>query len=488
MLRCRARVTQITLFIFLTLVLVSFFFFTLAPPLNTSAQTSNIIRWEYYNTGNDTSVSIYGVNWAAQTFTIGNNSHDASTIRIKVNRVGEPGLLYVSLRATSVTDPSGSDISALTTTYIDGDLLGNISSWYDFTITTVRLVQNTQYAIVVRAPYGNSGNYIQWAIDGSAATYTGGQEEESTNAGTTWTGDSDDDFMFEIWGESLVKINSAAVFGDYIEDGDWLITMEYENFYYYPSQWANPARYFYLQLLNANGTAVLAQSVCRAWGNKPGSIYLNENEASALDEDESYYIRIYGDFGNNPSSTYQLTDEDWQGTDLALLDDWVLLTAGSIGDYYDIETTDYIAGYGNMLNLEASGWFDRGIPALTDIRPNLFQVRTGSLVTKDQEDSYAYKDTLWADQVGDRVSTDMETAGSIIGLSGQDLMNYIILAVYVGIALFAVGRGYAVFGLVMAFPVILVGVHLRAIDIVGVGVGLAVLSLLLVSATVWSRN
>lgn len=264
--------------------------------------------------------------------------------------------------------------------------------------------------------------------------------------------------------------------------------MEYVNQYYYPSQFSNPERYFYLQLLNANQTAVLAQSVCRDWGNRPGSIYLNADRTATLDEKSPYYVRIYGDFGHHPSATYQLQDDDWQGSDLNLLDDWVLLTAGSIGEFHDIEMTNYIGGYGNTLNMRASGYFSTGIPALSDVRPGLFQARTSDLETADDDYSYAYKDTEWSEQVGSRVSEDMETLGNIMGLSGQDMMNYILLAAYVAIALFAVAKGYAVFGLVMAFPVILVGVHYRAVDIVGVGVGLAVLSLLLVSSMIWSRN
>jgi len=62
--------------------------------------------YEYYNTGDDSSQSVYGSNWYAQTFT-SSIAHTITSVKLKLYRTGSPGTVTVSIRAT---DGSGHPI------------------------------------------------------------------------------------------------------------------------------------------------------------------------------------------------------------------------------------------------------------------------------------------------------------------------------------------------------------------------------------------
>jgi hypothetical protein len=159
--------------------------------------------YESYNAGDDSSNNVYGANWYAQTFTPG-VAHTIKSVKLKLYRVGSPGNVTVSIRATSSGHPAGSDLCS---GIINGNGLTTNTSgaWYEITLGSgYNLSASTQYAIVVRAPSGtyppSPANYLVWRRDASSPTYGGGCREGSTNGGSTWTSRTDRDMMFEEWG------------------------------------------------------------------------------------------------------------------------------------------------------------------------------------------------------------------------------------------------------------------------------------------------
>jgi len=159
--------------------------------------------YEYYNTGDDNHCWLYGTTWVAQTFTP-SVAHTITSVKLKLFRVGSPGTITVSIRATSGGQPTGSDLCSGITT---GDTLTTsaLGEWREITLGSgYGLSAGTTYAIVVRATSGNSSNYVWWRVDSSSPTYGGGMYLLSSNSGSSWISGASYDLMFEEWGNATV--------------------------------------------------------------------------------------------------------------------------------------------------------------------------------------------------------------------------------------------------------------------------------------------
>lgn len=177
---------------------------------------------EYYNTDDDTWISVFGTQWYAQTFLVGAAGHNVTSVKLKLLRVGLPGTLTVGIRATALITgwwkPTGADVANGT---IDGDTLTTDGGglWYDIIMTypaasEYTLIAATRYAIVVRAIAGTPIKVVGWRCDGSGPTYAGGSYFASGDSGATWGALPTYDFMFEI------RYNVLG-------SGGWLVTPEY---------------------------------------------------------------------------------------------------------------------------------------------------------------------------------------------------------------------------------------------------------------------
>ena len=446
-------------------------------------------QWEYYNTNDDSAVHIYGVNWSAQTFTTGAESHTVSQIRLLLYRESTPGTITVSLQATDGGAPDGFDLTSGTTNADNSITTSTSGVWYGIDVTPVSLEAATQYAVVVRNPSGTGTTVdANWRMDGSAGTYADGSEWASTNSGISWVEDTDDDFMFEIWGESLIAVYSSEVYRDYMESDDLLFAIHYFNTYvpYYPDY--DPTRYFYIQLRSTDGSTVIANTLCNDWGNKPASIYLSADQAAALTWGTGYRIYIYGDFTGTPSAYYTLQSTDWRGTDLYGLDAWVLLKAHNMESYYSVVLTAFIASKGEVLNEEGGIIFDRSIPGLSTVRPDLFQALVHSITHDDTDFDYTFSETTPEDILGPAIMNVADSFAGIFGMEGKDMLGFLMGAIYVACGIFLVAKGHVTAGIVVGFPIIALGAYFRVIDIVIVGVVLSVIVGLGVWSLWWSRT
>lgn len=448
-------------------------------------------KWESYTSGDDSEYEVYGNIWFAQTFAVGTEAHSISQVRFKAYREGSPGTITASVRETSAGLPTGSDLTSGTT---DGDNLttGAGGAWYAIDLTEYSLEASTTYAIVVRAVAGTSTDSLHLRYDGSAATYADGSEINSTNGGVSWSADTDDDLLFETWGSSLLEVTGAQVFRDYLESNDMLFVIQYYNVYvpYYPN--ADPASYFLVQLCSSDGATVLHQTTCRAWGYKPASIYLSADTAAGLTSGSPYRIYLYGNFTGTPSTYYSLQAADWRGSDLSFLDQWVLTIANDIADYYGVDMTTFLTGGAGeeVLNAEGGVIFSIGIPGLEEIRPDLYEITSGVEGYEATEWSHAFAgDTTWQTQVGTSTASALTNVGTLFGIDGKAIGAFLLLILYLGIAMVVVSKGGdATLAVVLAIPFVLLGVWLRLIDIAIVGVVAAVAVLLLVYRFWWART
>jgi hypothetical protein len=172
------------------------------------------VLFEYYNTGYDIYPQLFGVTWRAQTFTT-TSYHSITSVKLFLERVGSPGTVTVSIRATDGNGhPTGGDLTSGTT---DGNTLCQAAPcWREIPLTEYALSPNTKYAIVVRISDGGTLKAIYWYADGSSPTYTGGNGEITYDYGASWTTWAYD-HMFEIWGNSL---NTAPTLTSILESTD----------------------------------------------------------------------------------------------------------------------------------------------------------------------------------------------------------------------------------------------------------------------------
>lgn len=158
-------------------------------------------RYEYYITGDDTASGLYGPTWIGQTFTP-SIAHKITSVKLLLYRMGFPGTVTVSIKATDGEGkPTGDDLCSGTT---DGNTLPTESpyEWREITLGDgYDLDADTKYAIVVKALDGEASNQAAWRRDATDATYAGGQACYSINSGVTWSIRANEDQMFEEWGE-----------------------------------------------------------------------------------------------------------------------------------------------------------------------------------------------------------------------------------------------------------------------------------------------
>ena len=416
---------------------------------------ADVVQRDYYTTGDDAAVDVYGANWYAQSFTT-SEAYSISSVRLKIYRVGDPGTATVSIRETDDGgDPAGEDLCSGT---INANTIttGTSGGWYEVEmLSDYDLEASTQYAVVVRAVAGDSSNYVGWRYD-STGSLADGNYESSTNGGMTWTANTNYDFMFSTWGNDVLEIFSSKVFRGYLEDDDWLIVVHYLNEYPPYAGTESPGDYFDLQLLD--GSNVTAQVKLPAWGNKPGSIYLSKAMADQLEWGSAYIIRMYGRFGSTPSASLTLTSQMWSGSDLNVLDDWVLNTASLIGDYYDTAMTTYVDGNLEALNEVGGSIFSVGIPRLGNIRPHLFEYPPMDIDYDATDFDREYEQSfVWENLVGDQIVDDAGVIGAIFGVTGLQILQ----VAFVGAWVVSTGVVAALAGtvaLLVSIPFLFIGV------------------------------
>ena len=391
---------------------------------------ADIQQYDYYSTGDEDAVDIYGANWYAQTFTT-SEAYSISSVRLKIYRLGEPGTGTVSIReADDGGDPAGGDLCSGT---INANTIttGTGGGWYEIEFSSsYDLEASTQYAVVARAIAGDSSNYLAWRYD-PTGSLDDGNYESSTDGGMSWTANINYDCMFSTWGSDVLDIISAKVFRGYLEDGDWLIVLHYLNEYPPYAGTESPGDYFDLQLLV--GSNLTAQVKLPAWGNKPGAIYLSKAMADQLEWGSAYIIRMRGRFGTNPSVSLTLTSRMWSGSDLNVLDDWVLNTAELIADYYDTPMTTYVEGNLKVLNSVGGTTFSVGIPRLGNIRPHLFEHPPMDIDYEPGEFDREYEQSfVWQNLLGDRIVDDAGVVGAIFGVTALQMLQVMFVGTWVG--------------------------------------------------------
>ncbi len=454
--------------------------------------------YEYLNTGGDADgVVTHSANISTQQFTTGATSHSVSMIRLNLKRVGNPGTLRVGLYHYDGAKPSGAELAWGT---IDGDLISTTTTWYSFEMTpndTVLydeeypMIASAEYAIVLTAVTGDITNHALWRVDtgGGLALAESGYSEDG---GINWTmSGGAPDYLFEIWGFPLFGVTGVNVFQDYIEEGDWLFVIRYENRYepYYKAVPEPAEGKFSLQLID--DTTVIASVNCEDYDLRPGSIYINATMANSLEWGHSLTkIRLQGNFGSEPYTEYSLVSGDWKGNAVADVKSWVRSLAKTIEADEGITLLIDDPDRGEVLNEAGTVIFIRGIAGLDKQVPTLFLLGILNPELENKTFNPVLQDaTDWGTIVGPEVEDMFDDAGDMVGVEGKEVAGGIILLAIVACILMGGFVGVPQGGMMAGFFLLVMGSYTGATEyqILGV-VTLVVFILLFAWPKIWARG
>lgn len=425
---------------------------------------------------------VYGNIQAAQTFLVGTTPHTSQRVRLILGRVGQPGNVYVSIRNYTGGVLSTADLA---TVALNGNAITLDKAMYDCVLTPEKSLEaNKSYAIVVTAPSGDRYNYVLWCAD-SGAGYAGGTALASQNAGLSWATVTAD-YMFEVWGNSVLSVINAKVFKNYLATGDWLITTEVLNVsppYYDKNE--DPSAFYIVSFMGLIGTTY-ASTPCELWNKSPVAIYLNPTQASALSWGGNYKVRL-SDLSSTTYAEYALVSTDWNASSLIYLDNWARLTAKDMEAYMTTKTgtavsyTTYVANKGYVLNQDGGAIFSQACPRLAYVRPNLFQITSNQpdITTTPAPTNVGFFSQDYHTALGSYLSGMIDDGAAAAGIGDPKVFGGIImLALYAIVAFGTVMKGFAWAGMIAAFPVILLGMYYGLLDVTMIIIILAIMAFL----------
>jgi hypothetical protein len=287
----------------------------------------------------------------------------------------------------------------------------------------------------------------------------------------------------------ILTIVDAKVTSGYLTPGDQMYLVAYKAIYTSGTPSEPASEYFVIQILN-NG-AVVGQWSLPDWGYNPVGLYLGPT--SALPYGGTYTIRIIGITSKwptppIPSTTRTLNSSDWLGTDLIQFDNWVLQTAKSIGQYYDVELLTYTAS-GSVLNSTGCALFNTNISGMSQVRPHLCSVYASRPTAPAGPTGTAYTDQWNAStNLGPYINAllqDGATTMSMDQVAFNNLIGVIIWCVIVVILLFALKGSFM--AALLSAPV-LMGISWAGLLIPTIIVVLAVINVALLAYALLPRG
>ena len=261
----------------------------------------------------------------------------------------------------------------------------------------------------------------------------------------------------------ILRIDDVKVYSGYLEDGDQLYVIDYRLIYNEGTPIIDVGDYFDFVLYD--GVIVRAKIPVKSWGHRPGSIYLQADASLAWG---GYYtLKLIGNpnkWGTVPSDEWALTGGDWQGSDLAQLDIWVIAVANLIQADYDVQLVDFAEGMPYLTD-QGAVIFNMGIPGLCNVRRNLCSPYYVP----------GYSDTVDRDipaiDTEERVGTQIYGASTDVAVFfGMDDVNipgalvfgggFLVIAILLGAALGRIGPMSGLAGIGIASPILVFGAWL----------------------------
>jgi len=287
----------------------------------------------------------------------------------------------------------------------------------------------------------------------------------------------------------ILRIDDVKVFTDYMNPGDQLYAIAHRIVYESGTPILDVSDYFDLQLWY--GTTLIAQIPVRSWDYKPGSLYMVVGSAPAWGGD--YTIKIVGNPNEweTPPETYRdLTAGDWQGSDLAQLDTWVISLAESLQSYYNTEMVVYTVGGTPVLSSQGGVIFNMGIPGLSTERPHLFKSSIEYAEYEKTEREDKRQPTLDPrEKLGPYITDTVEEVGEFVGQDLDATLGWSFGILYVfGVFVVGITTGLWIIGFAVLAPIILAGMWVGGIPIAGLLLFATIVLLFVLKAVCLGRS
>ena len=275
--------------------------------------------------------------------------------------------------------------------------------------------------------------------------------------------------VFAISNPDSIAINTWEVFENVFEADDMLFVVSYDvDYTIEPTEDASDA--FNFQVLDTDGSTLLASRPLSYYQYDLTSIYLDAAQAATLTWESAYSLRILGNpalFGSLVEGTNMVTKvlapSDWNTT-TTLGDTEELLYIHFVAIATALET-DRTATFlvdtagGQVLNTAGRIIFLTAVPAVDSVVPDLFQQAGGFFDTTRDVGTGAYDTYLtYNTQIGTRLAASFDGIGAYFGTSGQTMgaLFIVLVALMVaGIVFFYTGNTIA--AMVLAVPMMVMG-------------------------------
>lgn len=296
-----------------------------------------------------------------------------------------------------------------------------------------------------------------------------------------------------------LTVDSAQIFQNVKEEGDWLICVVYENEWNPPFPAGLALAYFELTLYD--GANDVAKIPLPAWRYKPAWIYLSPAEAAGLTwGDVAYEIHMQGKASQYaapvPSDDYAIQAADWKGTteNKQLIYQWirdtaVLMEADYGLDYYTEEYggRTFPVGEGILTVLGAAD-FIRGCPDIDLLCPDVFYEVSGESAYTEKVWTDAYGGTLdYTTALGADIGTLADDTGTMVNFSGKGILATITFVIYVialGIVISRIPEPSVALG--GCLPIPFFGLWIGVVPLAVAGVAAGIITLMFVMS-LWIR-
>ncbi|MBA7473848.1 hypothetical protein ES707_09193 [subsurface metagenome] len=161
--------------------------------------------YEYYLTVEDFAPTYEGVLYIyGQTFTP-QISHNITSVKLKLYRVGSPGTIQLWIYPTTGGVPSGNWIVGKNDYNGNTITTSTLGEWIEFVFpTSEQLDAETEYALFLWAESATESNNIYIGHDATSPTYTRGHTVWSDNEGASWNIQASVDLGFYEYGNPLI--------------------------------------------------------------------------------------------------------------------------------------------------------------------------------------------------------------------------------------------------------------------------------------------
>jgi hypothetical protein len=288
---------------------------------------------------------------------------------------------------------------------------------------------------------------------------------------------------------------NVNIFQSYLVSGDWIVLISADCSlapYYLDKQ--DPGAFVAMELVN-NAGVVVASTPMKYWDRQPIAIYLNAASAAAQTWAGVYVIRLT-DVSGSPYNLYSVAATDWKGSNQLYIDKWIIAQAIDYEIYYSgtallVDTADK----GKVLNDTGKVMFARGIPQITTVRPLMFQTSTGTdtnipaiVYTRAYETGRDYHTELGIPLSNILEDITLITTGNVTTNNVKDVGTFIIVSVYLILAIAATSYVSAWAGIALGVPLLLVGGYFGIVNLTAVAIVGTIMGFIFIYQWIWSKG